>query len=341
MPIDYAGGYTASWRLVAVDGPTWLASGALDGVLGGSATVSRDCSDSVPLLESAEVTLDMEPGAAFGGGWHRLEMLAAQGGMTERHMLGVFLFEAGDAEWSRGRRTFAATGRSVLYPCSEAKLLDGAYAPKGGDGAAYAAALLASSTPAPVVVHGSFELSDHIVHGFGDSHLKGAWDVLDAGGWCIRIDGGGTIHVQPLPADPAMDISPSDLGSLGQAVKVTQPERPANVYIAVDGADVAVAEDADAIRADGRRIEKVDTGPVRVNGETLAAYARRKLAEGRVVQRKCSWTRGFSGDVRPFDIVRARLASRGLDGDMRIVSQKLTCAQGVSVDETAVMEVMV
>ena len=338
MPIDYSGGYAASWRLVRVDERTWLDGGALGGVLGGSATVSRDSSDAVPLLESADAVVDMEPSAEFAHGWYRLEMLAQQGGVSERMALGTFLFDAGDSEYQRGRRTFTASGRSVLYPCSERKLLDGSYAPKGGDGAAYAGALIAASTPAPVLVHGSFELGDHVVHAFGDSYLKGAWDVLDAGGWCVRIDGRGTVHVMPMPTEPAGELDASV--AVTQYSKVTRPERPANVYVAVDGSDVAVAEDAAAIAADGRRIEQVDTAPIRVNGETLAAYAARRLYEGRTAQLDCSWTRGMdAAELRPFDLVRASLPSYGMVGTLRIRSQKVTCGRGASVDETAVMEV--
>ena len=47
-----------------------------------------------------------------------------------------------------------------------------------------------------------------------------------------------------------------------------------------------------------------------------------------------TYTREWAPGVYPFSIVRCAVPERGLDGDYRVLSQRLTCAKGVTVQET-------
>ena len=47
-----------------------------------------------------------------------------------------------------------------------------------------------------------------------------------------------------------------------------------------------------------------------------------------------TYTREWAPDVYPSSVVRGAVPERGLDGDYRVLSQKLTCKRGVTVQET-------
>ena len=162
-----------------------------------SADVSRDITGASPLIESATFEIDggLEPG------WHRLEWRDAS-----LHLLGVFRVEADSATWEKGHQTVKAKGYSILKPAEESTLESGACARAGIDGAAYVRQLL-SVCPGRVVAHGGAALSRNVVFDSGSTRLKAAWDVLDAMGWRLRIDGDGTVNVEPLPDALALDLS--------------------------------------------------------------------------------------------------------------------------------------
>ena len=67
--------------------------------------------------------------------------------------------------------------------------------------------------------------------------------------------------------------------------------------------------------------------------ETLTAYAQRRLEEESMVYDVRTYTREWWPDIFPFSVVRGSLASVDLDGDLRVVSQTLTCGLGITVEE--------
>ena len=91
--------------------------------------------------------------------------------------------------------------------------------------------------------------------------------------------------------------------------------------------------------AGGYRHDVVDTSPVRVGGETLAAYCARRLEEESVVLDTRIYRREYWPGVVPGDLVLGSLAGDGLDGLMRVRRQSLTCQQGIVVEEEAQREV--
>ena len=336
---DWAGGYSAEWAVAKVDPRTWDECGWLDGVLSVEADRSRD--GDAPLLESGAMELDS---STFEEGWHRVVMTAEQGG-RERVAMVTLLFERASARTDHGAPILRATGRSVLQPAADVKMAYGSYAPAGCDGAAFSAGLLRACTPAPVAVDGSFTLVDDLVFDIGCSYLEAAWKVLTAADWCMQVNGRGEIAIRKKPTEPALELNKANAGLLVPGVDddlslIDVPNR----YYAVDDSETAVATNDDPSSAlsyasRGRWVDVVDTSPTRVDGESLEMYARRKLAEASLVTRTFTYTREFWPDVAPYDIVRASLPSEGLEGDLRVVSQRLTCGRGVTVEEKAAMEV--
>lgn len=333
--IDYGKGYSCEWRAMRVDPATWASHERMPGLL--SASIERDSESE--MLESGSASFDGDAGD--GEIWCRLEMLAEQAGEAERSAVATVLLSPGDSTASLGGTTTEYQCRSALSPAADRVLLAGDYAPMGMDGAAYAAGLIAKCTPAPVTVEGSFTLSQHVVFAKGTTHLEAAWTLLDSAGWCVQIAGDGSIAVKPKPSDASLSLDQANASLLGTEVTLggAMADVP-NRYIAVDGEESAVAVN-DAIgdpvstHERGRYVDRYDESPQRVDGESLQAYAERKLAEASASVETRTYTREFAPGVMPFDIVSGSLASVGLDCVMRVKTQSLQIGKGLVVTETS------
>lgn len=334
---DWAGGYSSGWSVSYVNPETMADSGEVGNVV--SVSVSRDCTDDVRLLETGEMEIDAD---ALESPWCRVYMTANGG---EKVAIATLLFERQSSTFSKGVRRLTAKGRSVLQPAADRLMERGAFVPAGADGAAYAARLLRSCTPFPVEADGGFTLVNDLVFDLGCSCLKAVWQVLDAGGWCIRIAGDGTIRMAAKPTEPALELDRAHAGLLLPGVDddysiIDIPNR----YYAIDDGETAVAVNEDEASEVGRPmrgrwVDVVDTSPKPVDGEALGHYAQRRLAELSTVTRTYSYEREFWPDVVPYDVVRASLASNGIEGELRVSKQELECGRGIKVKEDACMEV--
>lgn len=202
MAIDWTYGYTARWRVDRISAETWEPCGTLDGI--DEITVERDATDDVPLLESASAKSASPALDGFESGWHRITMECTQGTAAEAVAIATLWLDAGSGSYDKGYREDSIQGRSVLWQASDAAIGDGAYAPKGVDGAAWCAGALSRAIDAPVKAVGGFELADNVVFDLDASVLQAVWDVLRTAGWCLQIDGRGEVSVIALPASPAL-----------------------------------------------------------------------------------------------------------------------------------------
>lgn len=336
---DFLKGYSAQWSVTRVDQGTWADSGDVPGVR--EASITRGCDNDVRLLETGTLTIDASPGASLEPGWMRLYMTVDG---SERIPMATLLYEQDGRSTEKGASVVTAQGRSVLQPAADATLLmvtGQGFVAGGSDGAAWAGSVLSKCTPAPVSVEGSFTLNDDVNFQQGCTCLEAVWQVLDAGGWCIQIDGTGGVHVRQLPTEPSLELGGANAGLLIPGVDddLSIIEVP-NRYIAVDGDERAVAENIDptsptGYQQRGRWVDRYDESPTLVNGESLEAYARRKLDELSEVTRTYSYTREFWPDVVPYSLVHATMAENGVEGLLRVTSQELACGKGVTVTESA------
>lgn len=336
MAIDWGAGYSSEVKVYRVDAGTWEDAGELPGVSG--VRVERSASAR---MESGSFAIDVEPGAPFAEGYYRIAALCDQGQGVERVDVATLLCSAVSGDVDRGASALSVEGRSVLAPADDTRLQAGEYAPAGCDGAAFAASLLRRACACPVSVDGSFTLDSNVVFDIGSTLLGAAWDVLGAGGFCMQIDGRGEVRVLPLPDEPSLvlDSAGARLVVPGVGWDMDYSGVP-NRYTAVEGAAIATAVNDDpnspvSTVARGRYVDVVDKSPRRVNGETLAAYAARKLRGASVVGRTRTYTREFWPGVHPYSIVRGSLESAGLGGDMRVESQGVDLSHGISVTEKA------
>lgn len=335
---DWLGSYGTEWSVFHVDPDTWADDGMVAGVA--SVSISRDCTDDVPLLETGTMEVDAD---FFDDGWYRIYMTAEQGS-KEKVAMATLLFEQASSRVEMRARTIEARGRSTIQPVADEKTTREMFVAAGADGAAYAASIIAACTPAPVVVEGSFTLVEDYVLDIGEPRLSAVWGLLRAGGWCIQIDGDGTVRVREMPSEPALELDMAHAGLLIPGVDddysiVDVPNR----YFAMDDGETAVAENIDGAAgyaARGRWVDVVDESPVLVNGESLEMYAARKLSEACTITRHYRYDREFWPNVTVNDMVRASLADNGIEGDLRVLSQSIDCGDGVKVSETAGMEVL-
>lgn len=328
---DYLSSYSASWRVRKMNIDAWLPEEEVPGIQ--KVAVKYDSADDAPIMQSG----DMETSGLIEEGYYRIEMLPDGGSLVN---VATLLFTPDGSEFDYEAWGGSATGVSVLAGASETKFKQGAYAPKGSDAAAYCAALLRSCIPAPVVIENSFVLGDHVVHDLGSSYLDGIWDVLNAGGLCMQIDGSGTVFIKRIPDKPDLVISAENEKLLMPAIKQKHPlDDVPNVLIVYDEGQEATATNNDpasptSIHARGRRIEETEDSPTRKEGETLQQYANRRLKELSEIYETYDVEREYWPGIYPYSLVRANMPRMGITGDLRVMSQTLTCSASIQVGET-------
>ena len=342
MSVDWTKSYASDWRVMRVNEFTWADEETLKGV--DSISISRDCTDDVPLLETASFELSQEVGASFPFGFYRVEMVVRQNGSENLEILGTFLLGKTSRTTDKNRDVLSLSGQSVLWPASKMYMADGAFAVKGSDGAAYCVKLLRASLPFGVSIkaEGNFTLDDHIVFDHSSTYLDAVWSILDSAGWCIKLDGYGNITIQPKPDEISLYLDQAHACILFPEVNedVDLTEIP-NVYRIIDNDqtievvnDLSTSEVSTVNRL-GIRIEEVEDSPDLINGESLEQYARRKLEESSTVVVQKQYEREYWPDVRPFDMVSGSIEGAGLVGDMRVLQQTLDCGKGIKISETA------
>lgn len=335
------GGYdVAAWRVFRVDPVTWADGEQVHGMVG--ASVSRSAEGTI---ENGEMTVDRAVADSFSEGYYRIAMTASQGGQAERVDVATLLCVSTSDTVNRGLSVASVTGRSVLHPASTKRLSTGSYAPRGVDGARYCADMLSDAINAPVVVSGGFTLDDHVVFDVGTSVLDAVWLVLEAGNHVMQIAGDGTVTILPRPTEPSLDLDLAHARLLQPGVtrELDWSDVP-NRYFAVDNGTVEVAVNdlptsATSTVARGWLSDVVDESPTRVDGETLHAYAERRLEEMSMVKDTRTYTREYWPGVHPFSVMRGSLTSVGMEGDFRVESQQITCGRGIVVEEMAAREV--
>lgn len=340
--IDYTRSYSATWRVFAVNDRTWADGEPLENVKSGSISVTKDCSGDAPRLESGSMEITGE----LQRGYYRIAMIAQQDGETERNDIATLLFETSDGTSDKGVTTYKVDGQSVLYPAYTQLMISGEYAPDGSDGAQYAARLLRRCIKAPVTVEGGFTLNRSIVHDFGARILDAVWQVLNAGGYVMQIHGDGSVHILPRPTKPTLALDVVGAGLLTPGIKrgIDKSDIP-NRYIAADELERAIVINNDpsspvSTVSRGYIYDELDESPCPVDGETLERYARRRLEELSTLYESREYGREWVSGFYPFDIAKASEESIGIEGNVRIVAQSISCTHGAYVTECVTHEVM-
>jgi hypothetical protein len=196
------------------------------------------------------------------------------------------------------------------------------------------------------VVGNGFKLDNNVLFSPGVSYLEMAWSVLDAGKWVLMIDGDGTIEIVERPKTATIELDSSNIRFISESfTRTLDYSGVCNRYYAIDrdgSMEVAKNENPNSVLSYNVRkrwVDYVDTSPNKINGETLYSYARRRLEEESTLIKTYKYDREYWPGVVPFSLISASLPSRGIDGDLRVLSQSISCENGIVVSETAGVEI--
>jgi len=330
-------GFTASYYAAILEPRSWRETGRLE-ITGGS--IERSGAD---LRESADIDATELPGS--GEAWVRIWLDADQDGVTHVPLF-TGLTSAPSRDIDGRRETYKIECYSVLKPIDDILTERGYYIPADVT-APQAAARLLRTGIAPVEVTPVADpprLTEAVIAEDGETNLTLAEKVLEAVNWRLRIDGYGTIYVEPSSNETKamFDAVDNDIIEMKVTDEYDWYSCP-NVLRAISGDLTAIARDDDpssdlSTVSRGREIWAEESSVSLGTNESLAAYARRRLRELQSPARSVSYSRRFNPDVNVGDVVRLNHPEIGIDGEFRIQSQSLELTYGCRTSEEAVLE---
>lgn len=344
MSIDWTSSYEVDWKIYKVNPDTWDEAEMLENAM--SVSVNKDCTDDVPLLETSSITVDLGVNEDFSDGWYRTVAFVSQNGTYEMYPIATQWYEITDDVVDYGVARATVRGQSVLLPATEHYMRNGDFLPKGANAAEWAYLQLIGCLKCPVYLEGDgFILNQFVVYDEGDSVLSAVWHALDAGKWCLQIDGRGVVRIMKRPELPTLSIDVTNRRLLQPGVQRSRGKADVpNRYVAKDGDfEESVVNDDPGSPSSTVNVGRVitadlDTNPMYIDNESLWTYVRRRLEELSTKSRTYSYKREYHPDIRPLDIINVFSEEDGLRGYLRVSTQQLTLDNGISVSETGVEE---
>ena len=328
--MDWSKGFEATFYACKVDRITWRDLDRFE-IKDGTITSSEDA-----LVNAADITTDYEVSADQ---WIRVYMDTRQEGAASHMALFTGLSSVPEKEIEWQRNVYKLECYSVLKPAEDMLLPRGYFLPKDMDGGKAIEKLL-NATPAPVELDGSMPyLKNAIIAEQGETNLSMTTKVLQAINRRIRIKGDGTIQITKKAADPSATFDALENDCVEPTISVTRDWFSCpNVFRAISDSQVAVIRDNDpdsefSIQARGREIWMEETNCNLSSGEGIAAYAMRRLKEEQAKGYEISYSRRFHPDVLVSDMVGLRYPGQGLNGNYRVIAQRITLGAGCRTEE--------
>ena len=319
--MDWSKGYTAEYYLSIIDPATWRDIERVD-ITGGS--IKRDLES---LRQSATVNCKDKPQGIEN--WVRVWLDTRQNGATEHVALFTGLATTPKDSLNGIIRNNSLECYSVLKPAFDIDLLRGWYAPAGASGADVIKDLL-SVTPAPVyAAENAPTLKSNIIADDSETRLTMIDKVLTAIDWRLRIDGDGSISIEPKPTEASATFDPLEFDVIEQEINITSDLfNCPNVFLAIDEDLTAIARDDSpdsplSTVNRGREVWARDTSCELADNETIEQYADRRLKEEQKVEKTASYNRRFIPNVTAGDLVRLHYPEQGLEGLFSVTSQNI------------------
>ena len=228
---------------------------------------------------------------------------------------------------------------SVLTPVRDVLLPRGWYAPAEMPGG-YLIKNLLEPTPAPVEIEdNSPALQEAIIAEDSETNLSMIEKILSAIDWRMRVGGDGTIQILPKATDAVVTYDPLDNDAIEPEIEITYDwYQCPNCFRAISGDLTAVAKDENedsifSIPSRGREVWMEDTDADLNEGETIEAYALRRLREEQSVATQAKYKRRFHPELSVSDLVQLHYPEQGLEGLYKITSMSMELGYGCSVDE--------
>ena len=228
---------------------------------------------------------------------------------------------------------------SVLTPVRDVLLPRGWYAAAEIPGGTLIKNLL-EPTPAPVdIVDNSPALQEAIIAEDSETNLSMIEKILAAMDWRMRLGGDGTIHIMPKATEAVVMYDPLDNDAIEPEIEITYDwYQCPNCFRAISGDLTAVAKDESSnsifsIQNRGREVWMEETDADLNEGETIEAYALRRLREEQSIATQAKYKRRFHPDLSVSDLVQLHYPKQGLEGFYKITSMSMEPGYGCSVDE--------
>lgn len=329
--MDWSKGYSVTYYAKRVDPATWRDLETIK-LTGGS--IKREPSG---LRESADIEcVNYDVGVEQ---WIRVYLDTRQDGSAGHEALFTGLATSPDDELDGRLQKNTLECYSVLKPADDVYLLRGWYAPAGARGGDVIRDLL-SVSPAPIrITEDSPQLSTSVIAEDGETRLTMAEKILDAIGWRIRIDGDGTINVEPKPLNPAVTFDPLENDVIETELKISADWYSCpNVYLAINEDLTGIARDDSpdsplSTVNRGREVWMVDSQCELAQNESIGQYAQRKLIEAQRIQRTAEYDRRYMPGIVPGDLVRLHYPAQKLDGIFNVESQTIELGYGAKTSE--------
>lgn len=342
--MDFSKGYSASFFGTYYNPFQRFESGTFD-IISGS--INREDSD---LRQSASLTLKDYEG--LNDQWIRIYMDAKQGSDSERVCLFTGLASCPSQSYQDGVLTTNVQCYSVLKAVSDVMLPIGWYAPAFSNGAKQIQTLL-QDLPFPVYVSDEVStLKSAIVAEDDETKLSMTDAILNSmvsedenssKRWKLQIGGDGSIYLSPYSDKPVAIFSYTMDDVIESSFSVDRDwfECP-NVFRVIDGDVLAIARDDDenselSTIARGREIWMSESSAEVADGESVGAYAQRRLLEEQSRSEKYSYPRRYLPYVNQGDLIRIMYPE--INGDFYVESQSINLGINAQTNETIYRDV--
>lgn len=328
--MDWSKGYSSAYYATLIDRQSWRDMEKFD-ITGGS--VNRSVSS---LIEAASIDTTF---AIDNEKWIRVYMDTRQNGDADHVALFTGLAIPPSTQIDGNIKTYSLECYSVLKPAEDVLLQRGYYVPKGINGGEMIEELL-KVTPAPVVIDSATgNIKNVIIAEGGETHLSMVYKILKAVNRRIRIDGDGTIHICKNASRAAVTLDALENDAVEPQLTLNHDWFSCpNVFRVISGDLMAVATDEreDSILSiwnRGREVWMEETSANLADDEDIAEYAERRLLEEQAKAYDASYSRRYHPDVTVTDYIGLHYPAQGLDGDYKIISQRITLGYGCRTEE--------
>lgn len=327
-------GFSAAYYATIVDPATWMDIKRIEltgGMINRTSTDLRESADidCVNYEEAYECWIRIYLDARQAGGAAHLPIFTGLASSPKRNIDGT-------------RSENKVQCYSVLQPASDILLPKGWYAARSFEASAVIQKLL-KVCGAPVEANSTPKrLSDYIIAEQGETNLSMVNKILDATGYRLRIRGDGTIEICDEATEPAATFGATSNDVLETKITVEHDLfKCPNVIRVISGEDSIEYRDDDPASplstvSRGREVWKEDSSATLFEGESIRAYAKRRLKDLQRSAQSAQYDRRFHPNVLPSDIVRLNYPAQDLVGDFRVETQKITLGHGAKTSEEVV-----
>lgn len=329
--MDWNKGFSAAYYATFVDSATWRDVERFE-ITEGSISYSDDelrCSATVGAVNYEQGTERII----------RVYLDARQTGDAELVPLFTGYATSPSQNYNGRLETNSLEGYSVLTPVRDVLLPRGWYATAEIPGGDIIRGLL-DPTPAPVDIEdNSPALQEAIIAEDEETNLSMIDKILNAIDWRMRITGDGVIHILPKASDAEVMYDPLDNDAIEPEIEVTYDwYQCPNCFRAISGDLTAVAKDESldsmfSIPNRGREVWMAESDATLNEGETIEAYALRRLKEEQSVANEAKYKRRFNPNLTITDLVRLHYPEQGLDGLYKINAITMELGYGCTCDE--------